>query len=97
VHICNAFANPAVVFLMDVRDFMVGSNVGPTDHHARAAKNALAVANSTCRDVTVMHRSGHGAGYYLMKTAGAYYPDLIGVPGRRPEQRDGRRGGPWRS
>jgi acetyl-CoA carboxylase carboxyltransferase component len=75
VNLCNAYGL-ALVFLMDVPGFMVGTKVEEAGIIRHGAKMLHAVANATVPKITVVIRKAYGAGYYVMNGR-AYEPDLI--------------------
>ncbi len=75
VNLCNAYGI-ALVFLMDVPGFMVGTKVEAAGIIRHGAKMLYAVSNATVPKITVVLRKAYGAGYYVMNGR-AYEPDVI--------------------
>jgi acetyl-CoA carboxylase carboxyltransferase component len=72
---CDAF-NVALVYLMDVPGFLVGSQVEKEGIIRHGAKMLYATSEATVPKVTVVMRKAYGAGYYVMNGKG-YQPDVI--------------------
>ena len=72
---CDAF-NIALVYLMDVPGFIVGSQVEKEGIIRHGAKMLYATAEATVPKVTIIMRKAYGAGYYVMCGKG-YQPDTI--------------------
>lgn len=75
INLCNAFGL-ALVYLVDVPGFMVGTRVEREGIIRHGAKMLYATANATVPKITVILRKAYGAGYYVM-CGRAYEPDLI--------------------
>jgi acetyl-CoA carboxylase carboxyltransferase component len=75
INLCNAYGI-ALVYLMDVPGFMVGTKVEQAGIIRHGAKMLYATANATVPKITVVLRKAYGAGYYVM-CGRAYEPDLI--------------------
>jgi acetyl-CoA carboxylase carboxyltransferase component len=75
INLCNAFGI-ALVYLMDVPGFMVGTKVEEAGIIRHGAKMLYATANAAVPKITVVLRKAYGAGYYVM-AGRAYEPDLI--------------------
>src|SRR5436305_12990000 len=75
IRMCDAF-NIALVYLMDVPGFMVGSQVEKEGIIRHGAKMLYATSEATVPKVTVIMRKAYGAGYYVMCGKG-YEPDTI--------------------
>jgi acetyl-CoA carboxylase carboxyltransferase component len=75
INLCNAYGI-ALVYLVDVPGFMVGTKVEEAGIIRHGAKMLYATANATVPKVTVVLRKAYGAGYYVM-CGRAYEPDLI--------------------
>jgi acetyl-CoA carboxylase carboxyltransferase component len=75
INLCNAYGI-ALVYLMDVPGFMVGTKVEEAGIIRHGAKMLYATANATVPKITVVLRKAYGAGYYVM-CGRAYEPDLI--------------------
>jgi acetyl-CoA carboxylase carboxyltransferase component len=75
VNLCNAFGI-ALLFLVDVPGFMVGTKVEAAGIIRHGAKMLHAVSTATVPKITVIVRKAYGAGYYVM-CGSAYEPDLI--------------------
>ncbi len=75
INLCNAYGL-ALVYLMDVPGFMVGTKVEQAGIIRHGAKMLYATANAAVPKVTVVLRKAYGAGYYVM-CGRAYEPDLI--------------------
>ena len=75
VWLCDAFHIP-LVFLMDCPGFLVGSAVEKAGIIRHGSKMLFAVSEATVPKITVVLRTGYGAGYYVMNGR-AYEPDLI--------------------
>lgn len=72
---CTAFG-VALVFLMDVPGFMIGSQVERAAIIRRGQKMLQAVAEATQPRICVVVRKGYGAGYMAMSGA-TFQPDCI--------------------
>jgi len=75
IRMCDAF-NVALVYLMDVPGFLVGSQVEKEGIIRHGAKMLYATSEATVPKVTVIMRKAYGAGYYVMCGKG-YQPDTI--------------------
>lgn len=75
INLANAFGI-ALIYLMDVPGFMVGTQVEAGGIIRHGAKMLYATANATVPKVTVITRKAYGAGYYVMCGKG-YDPDTI--------------------
>ncbi len=75
IRMCDAF-NVALVYLMDVPGFLVGSQVEKEGIIRHGAKMLYATSEATVPKVTVIMRKAYGAGYYVMCGKG-YEPDTI--------------------
>ncbi len=75
INLCNAFGI-ALLFLVDVPGFMVGTKVEAAGIIRHGAKMLQAVSTATVPKITVIVRKAYGAGYYVM-CGSAYEPDLI--------------------
>jgi len=75
IRMCDAF-NVALVYLMDVPGFLVGSQVEKEGIIRHGAKMLYATSEATVPKVTVVMRKAYGAGYYVMNGKG-YQPDVI--------------------
>src|SRR5438309_11607889 len=75
VWLCDAFGI-ALVFLMDVPGFIVGSAVEKQGIIRHGAKMLFAVSEATVPKVTVVMRKAYGAGYFVMNGT-AYEADYI--------------------
>ncbi|MFI5282923.1 MAG: acyl-CoA carboxylase subunit beta [Candidatus Dormibacterales bacterium] len=75
IRMCDAF-NIALVYLMDVPGFLVGSQVEKDGIIRHGAKMLYATSEATVPKVTVIMRKAYGAGYYVMCGKG-YEPDTL--------------------
>ena len=75
IRMCDAF-NVALVYLMDVPGFLVGSQVEKEGIIRHGANMLYATSEATVPKVTVIMRKAYGAGYYVMCGKG-YQPDTI--------------------
>jgi acetyl-CoA carboxylase carboxyltransferase component len=75
IRMCDAF-NVALVYLMDVPGFMVGSQVEKEGIIRHGAKMLYATSEATVPKITIVMRKAYGAGYYVMNGKG-YQPDVI--------------------
>jgi acetyl-CoA carboxylase carboxyltransferase component len=75
IRMCDAF-NIALVYLVDVPGFLVGSQVEKEGIIRHGAKMLYATAEATVPKITVIMRKAYGAGYYVMCGKG-YEPDLL--------------------
>jgi acetyl-CoA carboxylase carboxyltransferase component len=75
INLCNAYGI-ALVYLMDVPGFMVGTKVEQAGIIRHGAKMLYATGNATVPKISVVLRKAYGAGYYVM-CGRAYEPDLI--------------------
>jgi acetyl-CoA carboxylase carboxyltransferase component len=75
IRMCDAF-NIALVYLVDVPGFLVGSQVEKGGIIRHGAKMLYATAEATVPKITVIMRKAYGAGYYVMCGKG-YEPDLL--------------------
>jgi acetyl-CoA carboxylase carboxyltransferase component len=75
IRMCDAF-NIALVYLVDVPGFLVGSQVEKGGIIRHGAKMLYATAEATVPKITVILRKAYGAGYYVMCGKG-YEPDLL--------------------
>jgi acetyl-CoA carboxylase carboxyltransferase component len=75
IRLCDAF-NVALVYLVDVPGFLVGSAVEKQGIIRHGAKMLYATSEATVPKVTVVMRKAYGAGYFVMCGKG-YEPDLL--------------------
>src|SRR6266851_89320 len=75
IRMCDAF-NVALVYLMDVPGFLVGSQVEKEGIIRHGAKMLYATSEATVPKITIVMRKAYGAGYYVMAGKG-YQPDVI--------------------
>jgi acetyl-CoA carboxylase carboxyltransferase component len=75
IRMCDAF-NIALVYLVDVPGFIVGSQVEKEGIIRHGAKMLYATSEATVPKITVIMRKAYGAGYYVMCGKG-YQPDVL--------------------
>jgi acetyl-CoA carboxylase carboxyltransferase component len=75
IRMCDAF-NIALVYLVDVPGFIVGSQVEKEGIIRHGAKMLYATSEATVPKITVIMRKAYGAGYYVMCGKG-YEPDVL--------------------
>jgi acetyl-CoA carboxylase carboxyltransferase component len=75
IRLCDAF-NVALLYLVDVPGFLVGSAVEKQGIIRHGAKMLYATSEATVPKITVVMRKAYGAGYFVMCGKG-YEPDLL--------------------
>src|SRR5699024_3450538 len=75
IQLCDAFHIP-LLFLMDVRDFMIGTKVEQQGIIRHGAKMLAMMSEATVPKISVVVRKAYGAGLYAM-AGPAFEPDAV--------------------
>lgn len=83
ISLCDAY-NIALLFLVDLPGFMVGSKVEKEAIIRRGARMLSTVANATVPRISVIVRKAYGAGYVVMSGASMQPDACIALPQAQP-------------